>query len=54
MRARCFDNIFNERLRRLLKYEEAHFEVLKRIDGNTNCLARNFKFYNGESLELFT
>lgn len=47
-RGRCFDNIFNERLWRTVKYEEVYvkdyrFELEARIG-----LANYFKFYNNE------
>ncbi len=45
-RGRCFDNIFNERLWRTVKYEEVYLKDYCSFDEAEESLAEYFKFYN--------
>lgn len=45
-RGRCFDNIFNERLWRTVKYEEVYLKDYQSFDEAQESLKTYFKFYN--------
>lgn len=45
-RGRCFDNIFNERLWRSVKYEEVYLKEYRSFDEAQKSLHTYFKFYN--------
>jgi putative transposase len=47
-RGRCFDNIFNERLWRTVKYEEVYVKDYRLLPEAQIGLRDYFKFYNGE------
>lgn len=49
-RGRCFDNIFNERLWRSVKYEEVYLKDYRLLPEARIGIANYFKFYNGERL----
>lgn len=49
-RGRCFDNIFVERLRRSVKYEEVYLKDYRMVPEARIGLANYFRFYNGERL----
>ena len=45
-RGRCFDNIFNERLWRTVKYEEVYLKDYQSFEEARSSLKEYFKFYN--------
>ena len=45
-RGRCFDNIFNERLWRTVKYEEVYLKDYQSFEEALESLGKYFKFYN--------
>ena len=47
-RGRCFDNIFNERLWRTVKYEDVYIKDYREMPEARIGLRDYFKFYNGE------
>lgn len=49
-RGRCFDNIFNERLWRTVKYEEVYLKDYRLLPEARIGIANYFKFYNGARL----
>lgn len=49
-RGRCFDNIFNERLWRTVKYEEVYLKDYREMPEARIGLANYFEFYNSERL----
>lgn len=49
-RGRCFDNIFNERLWRSVKYEEVYLHDYQNYTEANNSLSKYFQFYNHERL----
>lgn len=49
-RGRCFDNIFNERLWRSLKYEEVYLKEYEDVRQAREGIGGWFGFYNGERL----
>lgn len=49
-RGRCFDNIFNERFWRTLKYEEVYLHDYQSLDEARASLAKYFQIYNHDRL----
>lgn len=49
-RGRCFDNIFNERLWRSVKYEDVYLKDYRLLPEARIGIANYFKFYNRERL----
>lgn len=49
-RGRCFDNIFNERLWRTIKYEEVYLKDYQSPNEAERSLTEYISFYNGERL----
>lgn len=47
-KGRCFDNIFNERLWRTIKYEEVYLKSYETVPDADNNIGEYIKFYNTE------
>ena len=53
-RGRVFDNIFIERLRRSVKYEEVYLKDYESVSGAVRSLGASFDFYNTERVHQST